>query len=327
MSPLGELHLNDHGQVQCVAVTPPLLHEHRLQDAANAIRQDSTVVRRIASPASATINVTYVDFPAVAEQSFQVAVDTWAGLLSSEIPIEVVAFYAPLPPGVLGAAGSTFLVSNFPGGQRDTHYVMALADKLAGQDLLPGEFDIFAIFNSQFPLWHFEAESNPAESEFDFRTVVLHELGHGLGFVGSATLDPEGLGSLGAGNAYPFVYDHQVVTRPGRQLTSENKFPNPSLELGDALIGSQLLFMGSRTTAVTRGDRAVLFSPRLWIPGSSYSHLDEWIYRSGSENALMTPFLSPGEFLDAPGPIVCAMMEDLGWEGGIRKPLNRGQSR
>lgn len=269
---------------------------------------------------SAKIVVTYVGFTPEAQAAFQSAVDIWAENIDSDVDIYVLAQFAPLDTGVLGSAGPTFIINNFPGAQRDTWYGNALADKLAGEDLIPGYFDIVANFSSAFPNWYFGTDGNPPAGDFDFRTVVLHELGHGLNFFGGMTYN-SGMGSYGFGlsPAMPTIFDQFAITRPGRQLVKTNKFPNPSTTLGDALVGEQILFSSDNTISTTEGANAVLYTPTNWRPGSSYSHLDENIY-SGTEDGLMTPALARGEAYSQPGPLVLAMFDDMGWNGKINKP-------
>src|SRR5262245_20338754 len=80
-----------------------------------------TQLLRIPAPAqprrigvqSATFNITYNGFSNQAKQAFQRAVDIWSGLISSPVPINVVAYWEPLDPGVLGAAGPTTVRRNF----------------------------------------------------------------------------------------------------------------------------------------------------------------------------------------------------------------------
>ena len=55
-----------------------------------------------------------------------------------------------------------------------------MANKLSGIDLAPNDDDIVANFNSSFN-WYLGTDGN-AGMQFDLMTVVLHELGHGLGF-------------------------------------------------------------------------------------------------------------------------------------------------
>ena len=70
-----------------------------------------------------------------------------------------------------------------------TWYPVALANALAGSDIDPGGDDIDATFNSSigttcpFPsVWYYGLDGN-AGSNIDFVSVLLHELGHGLGFL------------------------------------------------------------------------------------------------------------------------------------------------
>ena len=72
---------------------------------------------------SATFEVEYVGFTPEAEEAFQAAVDIWAGLINSPVPIRVRASWESLESGVLGSAiwGDAF--GNFTEAQkRNTFY-------------------------------------------------------------------------------------------------------------------------------------------------------------------------------------------------------------
>ena len=61
--------------------------------------------------------------------------------------------------------------------------VGALADAIAGRDTYAGRVDLTASFNSNDKVnWYYGTDGNTPSGQFDFVTVVLHELGHGLGF-------------------------------------------------------------------------------------------------------------------------------------------------
>ncbi|HEX6982882.1 MAG TPA: hypothetical protein VF181_08980 [Balneolaceae bacterium] len=328
---LGAMRVSEMGTGECLMSIKPIersIASFKISSySAKPGTSGVTVTSRKQGNGSANIHVFYIGFTPEARAAFQSAVDIWASTLNSDVDIFVLAQFAPLAPGVLGSAGSTFIIRDFPGAQRDTWYGNALGDKLAGQDLVPGFFDIVASFSSAFPNWYFGTDGNPPSNEFDFRTVVLHELGHGLNFFGGMSYNlVTGAGFYGFGiqPAFPTIFDQFTSTRPGRQLVQTNKFPNPSVKLGDALIGEQILFSGHHTISETKGNRAVLYTPDNWRPGSSYSHLDERIY-TGTINGLMTPFLSPGEAFNHPGPIVISMFEDMGWTGKIIKPYKMTQ--
>jgi len=126
---------------------------------------------------------------------FQRAGEIWAGILPSNVVIRVEAAFDPLSctqaQAVLGQAGAVASMLNFPGAPRaDTWYPVALASKLAGTDLIPGTNDIEAQFNSNLngsagclggTGWYYGFDGNEG-TNLDLLPVVLHELGHGLGF-------------------------------------------------------------------------------------------------------------------------------------------------
>lgn len=321
---LGEIRINENGQAECIMSTDPMqVSPSEFEVSGQAGKSNAVSVSKKMGNGTAKITVIYLGFTPEAQAAFQAAVDVWSSLLDSDVEIFVLAQFAPLGPGILGSAGSTFIIRDFPGARRDTWYGNALGDKLAGVDLVPGFFDLSASFSSVFPNWYFGTDGNTPPGDFDFFTVVLHELCHGLNFFGGMTVN-SGIGSYGFGltPALPTIYDQFTITRPGRQLVKENKFPNPSIALGNALTGEQILFSASNTISTTQGDRATLFTPMNWRPGSSYSHLEESIYPTGTTNALMTPFLARGEHIGHPGPIVLSMFDDMGWSGKIKKPVN-----
>lgn len=320
---LSSFGIDEAGDMECIMeseITDANVSEFRVS--AHSGSQGASVTSRKQGSGNANIIVTYLGFTPEAQAAFQSAVDIWAQKLNSDVDIYVLAQFAPLGEGVLGSAGSTFIIRDFPGAQRETWYGNALGDKLAGEDLVPGYFDIVANFSSQFPNWYFGTDGNTPEGDFDFRTVVLHELGHGLNFFGGMTFNATtGIGSYGFGisPSLPTIYDRYANTRPGKQLVKTNKFPNPSTMLGMALIGEQILFSGPNTIVETKGARATLYTPDSWRQGSSYSHLDEVMY-SGTIDGLMTPFLARGEAYNHPGPLVMHMFNDMGWNDKIVKP-------
>jgi hypothetical protein len=146
--------------------------------------------------------------------------------------------------------------------------------------------------------------------------------------------NPSGIGFWGFGipdPVFPAIYDRYTYDRPGKLLIK--KYPNFSTELGDVLLDDPVLFRGPNTVGVTTGKGAKIFTvldsdvfgdiPGLtdvWLPGSSYSHVDFLTY-AGTENGLMVPFLSRGLAYDEPGAIVEAIFADIGWNGKVRKPV------
>jgi PA domain/FlgD Ig-like domain len=124
---------------------------------------------------------------------FQRAATIWAGIINSPVTINVQAAFNPLTctmtSAVLGSAGAVTIDRDFSGAiYTGTWYSQALANKLAGSDLAPANNDINAQFNSSIDsgcfgssVWYYGFDHNEG-ANIDLLAVVLHELGHGLGF-------------------------------------------------------------------------------------------------------------------------------------------------
>jgi hypothetical protein len=123
---------------------------------------------------------------------FQHAASIWGALLPSLVTIEVRAQFNPqtctLTSAVLGSAGPVTISRDFPSAPfAATWYHAALANKLSSSDLVPASPDINATFNSNLGLpgcgftWYYGLDGNEGAAT-ELLPVVLHELGHGLGF-------------------------------------------------------------------------------------------------------------------------------------------------
>jgi len=132
--------------------------------------------------------------------AFEFAADLWANTLDSNVEIKVDAQFNALAcnatQATLGSAGTIFIYANFtptgffPGAEfSNTWYSSALAKKRAGFDINPGAMDIRARFSSNLGSpgcltgigWYYGLDGNHG-TQIDLVAVLLHELGHGLGF-------------------------------------------------------------------------------------------------------------------------------------------------
>ena len=263
--------------------------------------------------------VNYIGFSPAAQKSFQAAVDIWANLISSPVPIRINATWRKIDSGtgggtILGQASPGDFTRNFPGQQRSgTWYPIALAEKIAGQELNSvNEPDITAEFNSSAP-WYLGVAAPPS-NQFDFTSVVLHELCHGLGFTSSFRVSGNN-GSWGFGTNSPFAFDPFLENAGSQQLINTTNFKNTSVALKDQLTSDNLFFNSPTGIASNKGEKIKIYAPITYEGGSSISHVNDATYPSGNANSLMTAQAKLQEVIRDPGPIVKGMFADMGWKG------------
>jgi uncharacterized repeat protein (TIGR01451 family) len=248
-------------------------------------------------------------WPDGAKNAFDYAMSIWASVIEAPIPVDVDACWADLGRSVLGYSGANdYVVTG------SIVYPVALANALSGSDLNGPEAEINVTFNRNFD-WYWLADGNAPTHQIDFVTVVLHEVCHGLGFGGSMAID-SGLGYWGFGMLdQPAIYDRFTSDGSHQALLD---YANGSLELAAQLTSNNVYFDGAGARAANGGSPPKLFAPSVWMPGSSYAHLDEAF--DGTPNALMTYSLGRGESVHNPGPVTLGMLQDLGWDAPEASP-------
>ena len=243
--------------------------------------------------------------PSLARPAVQAAVDIWSENFASTVPINVnVKWGSSSSYGVLASASAKNNFSNFNGAPDKTlYYASALANALAGRDLDPTSPEIEISITSNAP-WYYGTDGNCPARSFDLVSVILHEMGHGLGFVSGNYYDAfSGFGRVDQ----PTPFDAYAQLPDGRRLAD---MPSPSLEAGKAMT-SDLVWSGDNAIKANNGIKPKLYTPSIYEAGSSISHLDEATFSKSVDNAVMTPNLDSGEVFHLPGPLVLAMFEDM----------------
>lgn len=257
-------------------------------------------------------------WPDQAKAAFTYAANIWGSLLSSPVPIAIDACWATnLPMGVLGHSGALNYWRDFTNAPKpNVWYPNALANALAGSDLDPSNADIYIAYSSTFS-WYFGTDGATPAGKYDFVTIVLHEIAHGLGFSGSMWYGDDcggtNYGCWGDGTDYPDAYDTFMQNGAGNDLLNTTLFPNPSAALGSQLTSNNLYFNGTKAKEANDGFRPKMYAPSSWMPGSSYAHLDYDTFAT-TQHRLMVYAVSDGASIHYPGSITLGILQDLGWK-------------
>lgn len=272
------------------------------------------ILNRLKSGDEKTCNiiVTYSSFPDSVKQAFEYAVGIWEQLLESEVPIYISASWKKLTDG-------NTLASCGPGGFyrnqnnmyfTDRYYAVAAAEKISGKQITgPDSPDITATFNKDVE-WYFGTDGNCPSNRYDFVSTVLHELAHGLGFVGFFSVS----GSTASYDNPPAIFDQYLSNVSKQFLIDESIFNNPSVSLYKAVTNNALYFRSPASIFNNNGTIPKLYAPVSFNEGSSIYHLNESSYPGGSINSLMTYAAGYGEATHNPGPIALGIMADIGWK-------------
>ncbi len=252
------------------------------------------------------VSVVYLNpnTPTDVKTVMETAIADWASSVSlhPNAPLEMSVNWTDLGnPFILGSAGAD---QYFLGGPwvTDDWVPAPLANVLAGYDYNPDRVEVRINFNSSFSDWHFDPSTPPPFSKYDLYSVALHEIGHGMGFAGSAEDDYQSGADLELSGGAPLTYDRRV-----------NYGDVPILEARLTGDPDDILTSGDLSFDLGNGRQYSTFAPNPFQSGSSYSHFDEGEYGPGAPGALMTPSISNGEMqrsLDVP---TLAVLSQIGW--------------
>lgn len=263
---------------------------------------------------------------------FQRAAEIWGQRLTSSQTIKIEASFDALAcstgSAVLGSAGPTSLFAHtFGTGQRLVP--VALREALAMSNLNGNEPEIKAEFNASIDSgcmgaqrWWYGIDPNetvPA-NRIPLLSTVLHELGHGLGFISAACLDAGGCGSNWPQGGYPGgILDRWSDFQRNQSSGQLWSAMSNAQRIASATSVNQLVWNGTQVTsalssipvaaAAQTGSRIKLHAPATLQPGSSVSH---FTLDSNAPDLLMEPIIGGNSRIDQLD-LAAALFADIGW--------------
>jgi len=168
----------------------------------------------------------------------------WADRLESSVDIVILARFNPMDCGILGSTGPGDAFMNFPGAPvPNILFHGAIADSITGVDQDPGHADFFITYNSSWDgvtcasSFYYGLDGNDPAGDEDLFPVVLHEMGHGLGFASFANPSNGGW-FFGA----PGIFDYFIMDLDSGLRWHEM---NNSQRAASAVNTNKLMWVGS----------------------------------------------------------------------------------
>lgn len=266
--------------------------------------------------------------------AFQAAANIWGASLTSAPTITIRGTWEALgciaTSGTLGSAGPATGLRNFPNSVADHWYPVALANALRGSDGT-ATHEINARFNINLGTpgclqnlhWYYGLDGNEGNFGVDLVAVLLHEFGHGLGFMTFTDSETGQQAASQQGGNFPSIFDRFLFDN-----TTNKSWPlmTDAERQASAINDANLVWNGPQVTAdsglLTFGKDA-LGHPRMFAPnphddGSSVSHWDN----DASPNQLMEPTInrSLSHSVRVPQDLTLSLFKDLGWPTGAAPP-------
>ncbi len=229
--------------------------------------------------------------------------NVWNEYISTEIPIQISVSWQELKSNVNAYAKPTNYYS-----VNGIYYPVALAEKLQGKNLNGNDADIEVVINKSLK-WFLDPNKIPeslAKGQYDLTTTLIHELAHGLGYIGNITSDNLETTEF----PMPTIFDMFVADENGKSIVTKN---GASFSLNNTLLTSNNLYWNGNFAKAYCGEPLKLYAPEKFNSGSTVYHLDETKYETNSGLELMTPILDQLEIFRTPDIATISMLADLGW--------------
>ena len=254
---------------------------------------------------------------------FNFAAGIWGALLDSAVDIQVNAQFDPQTctptQAVLGSASTTTVHRDHANASFPmTWHHQALANKQAGSDLSANP-DINTTFNSNLNgqagclggrRWYLGFDNSTPANTTNLLIVVLHELGHGLGFSEFTNGNTGGLFNGLPDVFTSFMFD-MTTMEAWNDMTDMERFTSGRNPDNVVFVGDSIQIASPEQNLTNGWDPSSgsveLFTPALFNGGSSLSHFNTDV----TPSVLMEPSITLNLPLDL--DLTRQQMRDIGW--------------
>jgi len=254
---------------------------------------DNTPVSSVGGNSAVTIGQQRV-------QVFEFAARIWESVINSNVIIQIEAKFDPLActstSAILGSAGTKSIYRDFSNAPLpSTWYSGSIANSLTGIDLSTSA-EIAATFNSDINnnsnclanyAWYYGLDGNKPPSTLELLSVVMHEIGHGLGFQTFVDINTGAkFGAPGRDDAFMVNLEDHSLNESWSTMTN-NQRKTSAIDTADLhWAGLAVTSKIADLTAGVNQGHVRMYAPSPVEGGSSVSHFSH----SLSPNELMEPF-------------------------------------
>ena len=274
----------------------------------------------VVSGAGASFEVTYTDPMGAGfndsvtgesrRRALEAAVSAWTKVIQGTVPIKVVASMDDIDDGdndpntnVLAVAGPVEF------WLRDGAAVPSALEwqlkKRRGTDAEDADIEVQVNKTAD---WDYAVNGVAARGKASFVYTLIHEIGHGLGFVDSFDIETGNYA-----NTVPFIYDTFLNRGSGARRKLTERAGNQAIE---DMTSGDLFFDGTNAADASRRSirplpMVKIYAPNPYERGSSISHVDQVTY-ADFKTGLMTP-TDFGSGTDKIDILTLGIMKDLGY--------------
>jgi hypothetical protein len=240
------------------------------------------------------------DWTAEQQADVEAMIDMWDGYIGNPYgprQIEFHLIWDELPGTTLGGSSSYYT------GDNTTAWTFTERIWRTGTDPGTQSFDLYIVLDSGTS-WNF-GTGDPGVGEYDFRSVMAHEIGHAVGFNSTYELATPP-------SSPPDNWWAGGITEWDKHLRDDDsdmpEAGGKGTPHGFGETDNPVYFVGANAVAFNGGD-VEIYAPNPYSGGSSLTHLDETVF----PNALMSPMIGDEQVIRGPTLLELEMMKDMGW--------------